>query len=404
MTALATSRPPGGSAAQHASSSPSAVSAAADEHRVRRRQPGQRVRARPGAPPRSPGTPSAAGVAADPRRPGRRAASTATARASGSARIHSMPIAAAARADVPEQLAGPRRERGQGQRPHLALGQLAVVSRTRRRAARAAARGSRHPASARGRTPTTHRSAKPRPAAEPPPCRAGHGRAAAPGRRPLGRAAELLEHGQLAGAPAALRPAARPPRPGSCRRGTAAPPGRPGRSAGQRGLRRPRHERDHLGLVLRPAQPGAGQRDRRHVAGRPAAAPVRAAGPASPRCRAASGRRWPARTAPGGRRPAGPGAPAAVPAAARGAPPARRAAGRAAARCPRSARAPVSAARAAAPRPSQPSSPIPTTVTTLWPASSMPSPIGRPACHIACAAGGRPPRRPPYPLEFSFRW
>ena len=43
VTALTTSRPPGANAAQAASSTPARLGAAADEHRVRRRQAGQRV-------------------------------------------------------------------------------------------------------------------------------------------------------------------------------------------------------------------------------------------------------------------------------------------------------------------------------------------------------------------------
>ena len=108
---------------------------------------------------------------------------------------------------------------------------------------------------------------------------------------PLPRAAELLEHAQL-GVAAAVRVQHHR----QCLR--AGPVGRQHDgvpAAAHRGVGVGGDQADHLGVLHRPAEPGAGQRHRGHVRQHPH--PVRAEQPdqrAADR-RAASGRRWPAR-------------------------------------------------------------------------------------------------------------
>ena len=97
VTALATSRPPGRSAAQQASSTPGAVTPPPTKIASGRGQPGQRLRAPRPATIRSPGTPERARRSRRSGPRGPRADSMAIARQPGGARIHSMPIAARAR-------------------------------------------------------------------------------------------------------------------------------------------------------------------------------------------------------------------------------------------------------------------------------------------------------------------
>ena len=110
VTALATSRPPARKRVNRRVEHARIAGAAADEDRVRRRQPGKRGR-------RHAFDDLEAGHAEARRRcggcaPARSArASIATARSDGSASIHSIADRARAGADVPEQLAAARRER-----------------------------------------------------------------------------------------------------------------------------------------------------------------------------------------------------------------------------------------------------------------------------------------------------
>ena len=282
VTALATSRPPGGSAARQASSTPSRVSAAADEDRVRARAARPAPPARGRATIRRPGTPSAAALRRDRLDPARRA--TRRDRPAGGMAAHPLDAdAARAGADVPEQRARHRPEHGQRHRPDLTLGELAValvrvvrqpgttgdrgpVRRTRSPSTveRVAGRHARHDSAGAGDDPL----------AGPPSCSstvtvAGAVAGVGQQRGHLGRGAGVAGQHQ--------QPAARVER------------------AVQR---RPARRVTRLSTSVvgqRPAEPGGGQRHRRRV--RQDADPVRrrAAGPGSRRCRGTSGRRWPAR-------------------------------------------------------------------------------------------------------------
>ena len=126
VTALATSRPPGASAVPAGVEHPGARDAAADEDRRGRVEAGERL-GRAAADHGQPvGHAEGEGVALDPvgaRGVGLDRRSRGRSR---SARSHSIADRAAARADVPQQRAGRRRERGERDRADVALGQLPV--------------------------------------------------------------------------------------------------------------------------------------------------------------------------------------------------------------------------------------------------------------------------------------
>ncbi len=122
---MTTSRPPGRSAAIAASSTRCIARAAADEHRIGRGERDKRLGRAPSTTSSS-GTPKRGGVAPDPR-------GAVGPRFDGDGahgRVGEQPLdsdGAGAGADVPQQLAPERRQRGQRHRADLALGDLAVM-------------------------------------------------------------------------------------------------------------------------------------------------------------------------------------------------------------------------------------------------------------------------------------
>ncbi len=124
VTALMTSLPPDLSADQQSVCNFTITGAAADEDGIRHGETVQRLRRVPLADEERRHT-ERGGIAADARRAvGLRLDRDGAVR--GMASIHSMPTEPDARANIPQQLAPARREGGDGQRPHLPLGDLAI--------------------------------------------------------------------------------------------------------------------------------------------------------------------------------------------------------------------------------------------------------------------------------------
>ena len=171
---------------------------------------------------------------------------------------------AGAGADVPEQLAAARRERGEGDGADLALGDLAVVLEERRPAGRrrAAARGRPAPAT----TSIAEQVERPRRPRRRRPSAVARG-CARPGRRaPRARAAATRRSRPPRAGRAIARRRRRRPRSA---RGCACPGCSSGRSSS---IGRPCSE-TRLDVLQRPAEPGGGEaegggrRDHRHLAG-----------------------------------------------------------------------------------------------------------------------------------------